>query len=185
MKFKSQHKSLCIQYLHMRGANLAAMCVGILMAETSPHAWSKLPISTLGSSGSRNISTCVEQTFWLCFNDWYISETSPHAWSKLLLWRHGWREGRNISTCVEQTIFSSVNHLNIKKHLHMRGANFVQTILALLNEETSPHAWSKRIPCLIPFESVGNISTCVEQTFWREWCSCYGWETSPHAWSKL
>ena len=50
------------KHLHMRGANLVIFRLLRPVAETSPHAWSKLHLLQASGDGQGNISTCVEQT---------------------------------------------------------------------------------------------------------------------------
>ena len=110
----------------------------------------------------------------------------------------------NISTCVEQTTTRNLESLRLKKHLHMRGANLDRIDRYVVDQETSPHAWSKHGDDPISCEFSGNISTCVEQTMVRtsvflserkhlhmRGANTFGnpiiikvKETSPHAWSK-
>ena len=131
------------KHLHMRGANTLDNLGAGYVAETSPHAWSKLRIHGIAELSKRNISTCVEQTV----RDYQgagelqkhlhmrganpvsasirlvSAETSPHAWSKLRGALLRVPLIRNISTCVEQT-FSGIRLASCgQKHLHMRGAN--------------------------------------------------------------
>ena len=131
-----------------------------------------------------NISTCVEQTFirYLSMRpnrkhlhmrgaDLSVTllhiitlETSPHAWSRRHRGRRGLNIIRNISTCVEQTLSSIASSDWQEKHLHMRGADSLFCKRKLEKVETSPHAWSRPPVRFVDRKSVGNISTCVEQT---------------------
>ena len=171
------------KHLHMRRADKTTVKASTLFMETSPHAWSRCPETSLDLESTGNISTCVEQMD--SRQAFYVSrwkhlhmrgadrsggrkacrgrETSPHAWSRF--------EGRellehavgNISTCVEQIRPANCHTGTPRKHLHMRGADHHGSRHAGGKQETSPHAWSRFFgPCL-DFEDAGNISTCVEQ----------------------
>ena len=149
------------KHLHMRGANSFMNSSTVVKVETSPHAWSKRSLSRIAfrkhlHMRGANLLVVKAQT--------YKPETSPHAWSK-----HGGSsrrrpDHRNISTCVEQTRPGCPTWRPCRKHLHMRGANFVVAMSDLLYLETSPHAWSKPSRKGSVGNYRGNISTCVEQT---------------------
>ena len=112
-------------------------------------------------------------------------ETSPHAWSKPASVPTVTFECRNISTCVEQTMSYNQAERQIKKHLHMRGANLLLSGIVLMIIETSPHAWSKpdcRSASAPP--SWKHLHMRGANDFGTQ-SSGRTLETSPHAWSKL
>ena len=135
----------------------------------------------------------------------FISETSPHAWSRLAALQRLLLLLGNISTYVEQTTVDWPLLPPLQKHLHIRGADFEGRGFELIEEETSPHTWSR--PQVIPTAAAfgGNISTYVEQTgnpylrppvhekhlhirgadLFRVRDVCLFIETSPHTWSRL
>ena len=132
--------------------------------ETSPHAWSRHGSSRCPLQSDRNISTCVEQTVEGTFVLSTKTETSPHAWSRPSLFVAKCLMDRNISTCVEQTAYRSPYQPPVRKHLHMRGADFLSLSSIVTVVETSPHAWSRLLVSFFHRDCGGNISTCVEQT---------------------
>ena len=135
--------------------------------ETSPHAWSrptsissyqttrKKHLHMRGADNVEDVMVTAEQ------------ETSPHAWSRHCVITLYTGAGRNISTCVEQTLQYEWQRLHRQKHLHMRGADALSPEHKELAEETSPHAWSRRTCRSCKIYGNRNISTCVEQTFFR------------------
>ena len=132
-------------------------------------------------------------------------ETSPHAWRKHNILVMTNQNCRNISTCVEKT--NQVHHWSVssRKHLHMRGENFLSMGTIYIKLETSPHAWRKPCRKKRRRSSGRNISTCVEKTFLYKndiktsekhlhmrgenaslvFRKKKKRETSPHAWRKL
>ena len=144
----------------------------------------------------RNISTCVEQTYQHSAENAQTGkhlhmrgansfrhhpvlrslETSPHAWSKLCRCSCVSLCHRNISTCVEQTRKGIRDELPTRKHLHMRGANYLNLLKSFVIGETSPHAWSKRKAKIQNFDKRRNISTCVEQTPYNPPNRRMGWK---------
>ena len=52
------------KHLHMRGENNLELSKVFGDEETSPHAWRKLPFENTEGNIERNISTCVEKTFY-------------------------------------------------------------------------------------------------------------------------
>ena len=119
----------------------------VIGGETSPHAWSRLNLKSIPQVSNRNISTCVEQTRTRNSLDRstqkhlhmrgadpdklihirLIMETSPHAWSRPQSATDSDLAGRNISTCVEQTLSSNYYEERRRKHLHMRGADRMES----------------------------------------------------------
>ena len=90
------------KHLHMRGADIESLRAYQLNLETSPHAWSRSRGVLSLPACFRNISTCVEQIFFVIHSiveAWkhlhmrgadliqnskakQTRETSPHAWSR-------------------------------------------------------------------------------------------------------
>ena len=133
-----------------------------------------------------------------------MPETSPHAWRKLHICFVISVSYRNISTCVEKTDSLESSSIFLRKHLHMRGENWLRPVKTSLNLETSPHAWRKPMGLKPTGTMMGNISTCVEKTekhkvlrrilkkhlhmrgenILRSGRRIFFLETSPHAWRK-
>ena len=57
-----------MKHLHMRGADANASATLGHTAETSPHAWSRPHLDFDSPCDGRNISTCVEQTWFLAMS---------------------------------------------------------------------------------------------------------------------
>ena len=65
---------------------------------------------------------------------------------------------------MEQTDTMQGLTASVRKHLHMRGADWVVGHCQLWMPETSPHAWSRQETGDDVRLKKRNISTCVEQT---------------------
>ena len=114
----------------------------------------------------------------------FLVETSPHAWSRQPSIFQQDRRYRNISTCVEQTCPVSSPASPRRKHLHMRGADYISLAYDRIKKETSPHAWSRLWH--INFHSV-----FIKKHLHMRGADCASllkfqgiMETSPHAWSR-
>ena len=152
--------------------------------ETSPRAWRKLHFCERRLIRYGNISTCVEKTYMCWISETenqkhlhvrgensfcnkpsrFEGETSPRAWRKPWYRASRLPASRNISTCVEKTFAVYILGFCILKHLHVRGEIFFDITFCPYYDETSPRAWRKLCVSQEVWESVRNISTCVEKT---------------------
>ena len=136
------------KHLHMRGADSDSEVTKSTLEETSPHAWSRSPVEQITIRHKRGI--ICEKHLHMRGADFYLSslrlfatETSPHAWSRSCFCMERHLVPGNISTCVEQISADSLGSASCWKHLHMRGADLVNTAFIFTSVETSPHAWSR------------------------------------------
>ncbi len=72
--------------------------------------------------------------------------------------------GRFISTCVEQTSQGLAPCATTTVHLHVRGADCWRFDPEVLDNGSSPRAWSRPLPFWVASLRKRFISTCVEQT---------------------
>ena len=155
--------------------------------ETPPHAWRRptFSILTTWNFGKHlhmrgedhieldgcwphdgNTSTCVEKTSPKSELLFGFVETPPHAWRRPHKGICGATSHRNTSTCVEKTGAAPVAFLFHQKHLHMRGEDYRNALIAwYIVPETPPHAWRRR----------KRMRTGSDATT----------ETPPHAWRRL
>ncbi len=176
------------KHLHVRGEDCSAFNCSRFLSETPPHAWRRLDNPGTIIIWFRNTSTCVEKTCEIppptcvCRKHLHVrgedrwrwawqrrkAETPPRAWRRRGLKAERAASSRNTSTCVEKTPILHNDRGKIRKHLHVRGEDPLQTTWALCMAETPPRAWRRRNHHSQTRNKGGNTSTCVEKTGqWR------------------
>ena len=153
---------------HMRGEQFFRGLQKTFKNGSSPHAWGTDLREPRCRSPSRFIPTCVgnsissddairsypvhphmrgEQITGRWMNS-VMSGSSPHAWGTDCLDRSGPLRIRFIPTCVGNSANIDSGFSSLAVHPHMRGEQWIQVLLDLFDNGSSPHAWGTDFPCL-------------------------------------
>ena len=91
-------------------------------------------------------------------------ETPPRTWRRHRLIAYKLAFCRNTSTDVEKTSMYSTISSRVRKHLHGRGEDFLQSLCVELVQETPPRTWRRPPRRIIAGDTQRNTSTDVEKT---------------------
>ena len=172
------------KHLHGRGEDPTFAVTRSGTLETPPRTWRRLAGRCGRPRFLRNTSTDVEKTnmHQLGFNrrkkhlhgrgeDLTISnfrlperETPPRTWRRPNGLLNVVPRSGNTSTDVEKTRLWMSGIWPRKKHLHGRGEDEFQHLLAELELETPPRTWRRLFPHHMRVPEGGNTSTDVEKT---------------------
>ena len=156
--------------------------------ETPPRTWRRLGHQERRHQHVGNTSTDVEKTaparprspdarkhlhgrgedlrcISLIWNEW---ETPPRTWRRQPLRKLTTRAIGNTSTDVEKTVPSSCADRPDWKHLHGRGEDVASAKAQRAGLETPPRTWRRLDDLDLTADEIGNTSTDVEKTYWKE-----------------
>ena len=145
--------------------------------ETPPRAWGRLSVFRTLYVCLGNTPTCMGKTAlnaFICFSgrkhphvhgeDLILSrrsisdlETPPRAWGRLLISSFTFQLSGNTPTCMGKTSKALVHPDNNRKHPHVHGEDFFNTVQIIYHLETPPRAWGRRY-------NFSNIGTCYRNT---------------------
>ena len=192
------------KHLHIRGENSSEVQILNLWIETPPHTWRKsLAIKNAGLKCG-NTSTYVEkipsrldhahqsekhlhirgENSVTATTRSTGGETPPHTWRKSDFWEGVHCRLRNTSTYVEKIIDEPLCCFSDKKHLHIRGENWLSALMKSQIIETPPHTWRKwAFRILVDSLDQKHLHIRGENVVKREKSEALR-ETPPHTWRK-
>ncbi len=159
---KSYHPAR--KHPHGRGEDRVRTIIKRDGQETPPRAWGRLGHRQEKRAALRNTPTGVGKTKLRELLDIGGEETPPRAWGRHIGQQEVYTKERNTPTGVGKTGAGRSAGAGAAKHPHGRGEDLANIPRDILNRETPPRAWGRRLHPAGGGQELGNTPTGVGKT---------------------